>query len=320
MSGRSLRARYLATLGVAVLGLRAGPAHAAEDCLSQHVEAVGSFEPAWTDELVRVCVELARLPDIDRSTSIRVVAGQPVVVVATLPDGRTAHREVRSPEVLGHTIEALVTLPATFSEAPRDPTPANDSKPSPPRAPRDNHDAAAETQAPVPLSISVELGLTTVGRVQGGTLYASFGPTLWASLNVSDWLFGLSARWDGYQTQPATALQGFEMMTFGAGLEVARRLRVHPEVAFDLGLAIGLVEEVQSAQLPQGETAGESTDVRLVSLTRMHIGGRGVRFTAELQGELSPLRVGRDLRIDEALPPLPAFGLGLGAGVSWQGP
>jgi hypothetical protein len=177
--------------------------------------------------------------------------------------------------------------------------------------------------------LSVELGALFMGRVQGTPLYAGVGPVIWASLNYSDWLFGLSARFDAFQTQPTGHLPGFEMMGFGAGLELARRFEVGSIVGLDTGLGVQVLQELQSygdSEADQqgastgGEVAGESTDIRLLAIARLHVGGRGVRFTADLEAELSPLRVGRDRRIDETLPTLPSFGLGAGAGVSWQGP
>ena len=66
-------------------------------------------------------------------------------------------------------------------------------------------------------------------------------------------------------------LPGFEMMTFGAGLEFSRRFALHPIVGLDLGTTLAIVEEIQSFQGIDGEQAGQSTDVRLVLLSRLHL-------------------------------------------------
>lgn len=103
-----------------------------------------------------------------------------------------------------------------------------------------------------------------------------------------------------------------------------------PRSASNAGLGFQVVHEIQSVGTDQGnqqgessggETEGDATDIRLLLLARLHAGRRGgPRFSASIEPELSPLRVGRERRADETLPVLPAFGLGLGAGVSWQGP
>jgi hypothetical protein len=314
----ALRSATLVALGT---GLWSGNALADDACAANRIETAGQLEPAWAEELAVVCKIVGSLPDLDVTTRIRVVAGDPVFVVATLPDGRTAHRQVRSVAALRHTIEALVTIPVTFSEGGAETQKQVDVKKEPVDAPPKPDTAEEPPRAePSPLPLCVELGFIGIGRVQGSPLYASIGPVVWASFNFSDWLFGISARWDGYQAQPTGNLPGFEMMTFGAGLEFARRFKLHPIVGLDLGTTLGIVEEIQSFQGADGEQAGQSTDVRLVLLSRLHVGGRGVRFTADLEGEISPVRIGRDTKVDDALPALPSFGVGLGAGVSWQGP
>jgi len=272
-----------------------------------------------------VCKSIPNLPDLDPTARIRVVAGRPIVVIATLADGRTAKRDVPDVASLRHTIEALIVVPPVPSVdhaggPPAAAPPSSASKPTDPGAPA--------APPPEPL-LSVELGAVFMGRAQGTPVYAGLGPVAWGALNYADWLFGVGLRFDPYVAQPTTTLTSFTMMTFGGGLELARRFRVHRLVGLDVGLGLQVLQEHQSArtdggqeeeELEESSVSGDSTDVRLLAISRLHVGGRGFRFTTDLELELSPLRVGRDDRIDPSLPTLPSFGVGLGAGISWQGP
>jgi hypothetical protein len=148
-------------------------------------------------------------------------------------------------------------------------------------------------------------------------------PAGFAQLRAKDWLFGMSVRWDVLQLKSDVAVSNFEMETLAAGLSVARRFR--PRFGqMDLGVSPRLVAETQSFQgtsaAEMGEQADTQTDVRIGSFARAAFGGAPLRFFMELDAELSPGRLRRDIRIHPALPPLPSWSAGIGLGVMWGEP
>jgi hypothetical protein len=304
---------------------RIAQAEGACDDLGIAVE--GQLDPTWTEQLERVCDALRDQPDVDHGAHVRVVAGDPVIVLVKLADGRTAHRAVPSVGALERTIDALLTVPPTFEPGPDAPP----SPPSPPQVgpssplPMNLRPSERPPELPPPPPrpvhwISAELGLLATGRLNGKPLYASVGLEAWAGLNLSNWILALTARYDGYQTEPTLSPSGFQMTTVGGGLDFTRRIEVTPIVDIDLGGGVSILEETQSADTVSGSGDDEANDVRIVAETRAHFGGRGPRFTLELEAEISPLRVRHAERLDPGLPTLPSFGGCLGAGISWQSP
>lgn len=323
---------------------------AADPCERAHLSRVGAFDASWAAEIARVCEALLNLRDRDDAARIELLAGDGVTVSVTLPDGRSTHRTLSDPAALERTLEPLVVLPpsrrAPEPVSPPSPTlplssPEPPTDPSPPvpastpatrgRAPDASNAPRVDGVAPRDRSDrpGVELGALAMGRVSGSPVYLAVGPTAWASLSYARWIFSLTARVDAYEAQPTAALAGFQMIGAGGGFEVARRVRASEAVAVDIGLGAQLLEELQSAGTDQGnqqgessdneQVSGESTDFRLLAALRTNV-GKPVRFTGAIEVEMSPLRVGRDVQIDPSLPNLPSFGIGLGAGVSWEGP
>lgn len=153
--------------------------------------------------------------------------------------------------------------------------------------------------------------------------YYSLAPAGFAQLRARDWLFGMSVRWDVLQWKSDVAASNFEMDTLGAGLSVARRFR--PSFGLiDVGLSPRLVAETQSFEGTSpdemGEQADTQTDVRLGAFMRTALSNAPLRLFVELDGELSPGRLRRDIRIHPALPPLPSWSVGIGVGVTWGEP
>ena len=68
------------------------------------------------------------------------------------------------------------------------------------------------------------------------------------------------------------------------------------------------------------ERAGSIIDVRLGALTRAVFGSGPLRWTANVDGELSPARLQRELHVAPGLPKLPAWSAGVGGGLAWEGP
>ena len=325
---RAARLRRALVASAAPAGLFVPPMSARADgaCDDLGITVEGELDRTWTDELERLCGALRDQPDVDHGAHVRVVAGDPVIVLVKLADGRTAHRAVPSVGALERTIDALLTVPPTF-EPPAEAPPSTPSPPqvgsSPPTIDLRPSERPPAIPPPPPRPvrwISAELGLVATGRLNGKPLYASVGLEAWAGLNLSNWILALTARYDGYQTEPTLSPSGFQMMTVGGGLDFTRRIEATPIVDVDLGGGVTVLAETQSADTVTGSGDDEVNDVRIVAETRAHFGGRGPRFTLELEAEISPLRVRHAERLDPGLPTLPSFGGCLGAGMSWQSP
>lgn len=73
-------------------------------------------------------------------------------------------------------------------------------------------------------------------------------------------------------------------------------------------------------QLSEREVTATEGDVRVGALLRALLGTGQVRLLVSIDAELSPVRVGREIRSAPELAPLPSWSLGAGVGVSWQEP
>jgi hypothetical protein len=284
----------------------------AAPCTDGRIVTEGELPPEWASELSRVCAELSSWPNVDPAARLRVRAGPSGLEIdVQLSDGRTARRNVREPGDLLLTLEALVSLPAPPPRTEPVARRTTDAPPPPPVADRPPAPAA---------SVGIEISGAGTGRLSGKPGYVSAGFEGGAGLGVGHWMLGLVARWDAWQVPTSTSPPLFEMDTLGAGFTVARRERVTESLHLDAGATTMLVTESQSAQAGTGERAGSTTDARLGLVGRAHWGKSPLRGMLLLEGEVSPARLRRTLRIDDQLPALPAWSLGLGAGVSWGEP
>ncbi len=92
------------------------------------------------------------------------------------------------------------------------------------------------------------------------------------------------------------------------------------DAAAELGASTSLLVQSQSYEGEKGEKVGSVVDARLGLVTRALFGGGNRRFIVTLNGEVSPTRLRRKLRVDDALPPLPSWDVGLGIGAAWGEP
>lgn len=308
-----------AALLVALAVLMTAQAAAATTCADPRLEVRGELAPHWLGPVLELCDALGTFSDVDPSARLRIVPeGQEVIVEVRLTDGRNTLRRVRSPADLRMTVEALLTVPPTTPEPTPEPkappAPAPIALEMPPEALPPTHGSAPDN------NFEVESGAMISGRVAGSPGLASVGPAGHASLRVGNWLFGLSARWDAYQKPIKPADRSFEMDSIAAGLGIGRRFVVDPSLRVDLGVALLLLNEAQSTESTDGEQAGSIADMRVGTGIRLWLGSSKVRFLSQLDGELSPTRLRRDIRIDPTLPPLPTWSVGLGLGIGWAGP
>ncbi|MDB4986078.1 MAG: hypothetical protein JWN04_1256 [Myxococcaceae bacterium] len=317
-----LRSLLLAS-GVSLAAART-TAHAqpGSACAEQRLRVEGTLAPQWFSPVVKLCEALATMADVDPSAQLRVVgAGDDVIVEVTLGDGRSTLRRVRVPNDLPLTVEALVAIPPALpSEATSKPLPPAEP-PARARIAPQPRDLPTVTLVPAPARrIALEVGGSLVGRMAGNPIYLSIGLTGYVGLRTGLWLLALTARWDGFQTVMDERPKYFEMTTAGGGFQVLRTALKRPGFALEGGLTAWLLGETQAFEEGPGERAGSIIDTRLGLLTRMLMGTGSLRWTASLDGELSPARVQRDLHIAQGLPILPEWSLGFGAGVAWEGP
>lgn len=331
------RACALSLLGLAVELAWAPDASAEEQgtvCEDPRVRIQGRPDGRWLEPIVRACEELRTMPDADANARVRILpAGSDLIVEVSLKDGRSTLRRVQDPSRLRTTLEALLTVPAPLPEPLTQDSPSAEATPRHPVEPSHTQPLVNELSdertsvpsKPAPPSFGVEIGAAVGGRLAARQYY-SLAPAGFAQLRARDWLFGMSVRWDVVQWKSDVAVSNFEMDTLGAGLSLARRFR--PSFGpIDLGLSPRLVAETQSFQGKPGASAAEQdeqadtqTDVRLGAFARAAFGNAPLRLFVELDGELSPGRLRRDIRIHPSLPPLPSWSAGIGVGVTWGEP
>lgn len=337
------RACAISLLALAV-ELAWAPVASAEEhetvCEDPRVRIQGRPDGRWLEPIVRACEDLRTMPDADATARVRIVpAGADLIVEVTLKDGRSTLRRVQEPSRLGTTLEALLTvpptLPATDSPDSRDGSAESPSRGSadPTRAERlvdeRNGERSPVPSSPAQPSFGIEIGGALGGRLAAREYY-SLAPAGFAQLRAREWLFGMSVRWEALQWKSDVVVSNFEMDTLAAGLCVARRFR--PSfgsfvMSTDIGLSPRLVAETQSFQGAPGASAAEEdeqadtqTDVRFGVFARTAFGSAPLRLFVELDGELSPGRLRRDIRLHPALPPLPSWSSGIGLGVTWGEP
>lgn len=272
----------------------------------------GLIEERYLEPIAKLCEELGAVHDVDMTAHLRIApSADGVVVEASLTDGRVAVRHVTSPAQLRTTVEALLVLPPESRptvplEKPPPPSESGHALPA--------HITPTEEQH----RLGFEIGSSFVTRLSGATNYLSAGPAVDFGVRSGDWLVGLHLRWEPWQGLLGSPPPGFEMDSVGFGIGVARRLFRAKSAALEAGILATFLDETQSVQFADEERAGTQADVRLGLTTRALIGSHPWFFTPSLEAELSPSRLRRDIRINDALPPLPTWSVALGIGMAWE--
>jgi hypothetical protein len=280
----------------------AGPGR--QDCRGAGIRVLGRPSGRWLAPVAHACSVMAAMPDRDGTAEARVSpSGDDLNVQVVLKDGRATNRLVRSPEALVPTLEALLTLP-TLSDAGLQAVVADD----PSDAPQDREPAAPR--------FGVEIGGGVAGRIAGPGSYLMASPSLFAQVRGGAWLAGMGLRWETLERFTGAAPPGFEADALSLSLSVARR--VHAGLSqLDFGVSPRLVSQTQTYQPPGGETSGTSTDIRTGTFVRAAFGRQPVRFLLEVDAEVSPTHLRRELRINPALPRLAGWSAGLSMGAVW---
>jgi hypothetical protein len=323
--------RTLLWLRAAVVGVGlswADDVSAAGLCEGIDVKVEAQPTPRWNDVLSRTCSNLEAIPDRDPTASIRLVPSEDdLLVEVVLTDGRSAIRRVTSPSALRSAIEALLALPPEAASKPTRRVPERSPAPEvlPPESKPTSHQPAV-VESPPSRSTTADLALSIAGRA-GGSGFFSVAPTAEAYLISGRWLFGLSARWDALQHVVTSSNLDYSIESAAAGLAIARRIEL-PVLDLDVGFSPRMVVESEGFDIqppPTDDDAEDdisrtSTDVRVAFFGRALVGHGPVRFFTGIDGELSPARLRRVVRAASYTPALPAWSLGLAAGVSWSTP
>ena len=237
-------------------------------------------------------------------------AGDELDVVVWLLDGRQANRRVQSPDGLRAAVEALVVLPASPSPAAPSVYPSYGIAPAAPALPRGPNSEA----------LRIEIGASVVGRSSHSPSYWGLGARAGAAARWRSWLLGLDVRFEPWTRVSAGYLPGFELRTSGLAFLLGRSFQPHPGVLLDGAGTATLLSEAQSVQLSEREVSATEGDVRVGALARCLLGTGVMRWMLSVDAELSPLRVGRQVRSTPELPPRPSWSLGFGMGLAWQEP
>src|ERR1019366_389612 len=176
-----------AAIAIALAGrpVRAEP----RACEDGRVDVHGAPSLRWSAAIGRACEELASLTDSDRSARVIVMpVDDDLILEATLADGRSTLRRIKSPGALASALRALFELPIETAA----PAPASAPAPAPAPAP-----ASASASAPASASASAsttetaaepspklgfDLGGSAATRLAGPGPYYSVGLSGFAQL------------------------------------------------------------------------------------------------------------------------------------------
>jgi hypothetical protein len=226
-------------------------------------------------------------PEVDACASVRLLAaGDDVMVVVSLSDGRSTVRQVSSAIDVVDVVETLLTLPTPApsssvagSEAPTPastrspegaappaPSPPSPERAAPPPPPPSRSSLApappAETRTP---TTACELGLGIAGRLSGRTILFNLSGAALAQLVIHDWLVSARAHGDLPRETPAEVT----LTSFGTGLGGGRRIHGR---GFDVDATLGADVFFQQ-QAPASGAVAKSVQPRLVAATRLSEAG-----------------------------------------------
>lgn len=313
----SYRLRVIAVVSmIACLGSKDARAQTPQRaCAASQLQVEGAIGARWVEALGRLCGELGARSDLDRDAVLRLRAaeGDQLNLHVTLRDGRSAERLVRTPDELLLAVEALLAVP----ELPQPPSAA--STPPPQAAPQLEPNTRKPEPEPAP-ALGVEVTGELMVRLARAPSYGSPALALFVSLLPEDWWLGLTLRWEpGQSLVSGRRPPDFEMDSVATGLIVGRRLQLG-----NLGVLLGgsalIVDVIQSSRPIDVEDTHTAADVRFGLVSKLLWGKPPWRLAISLDVDVSPARVGHELHLVPALPALPSWSAGVGAGVAWGQP
>jgi hypothetical protein len=318
-------AALVLALGVTVCA-QAGSA-AERTCLTTTVTSDARFRARFPELLARIQDDLGARSDFDACARItlRVEDDATIRIAVTLPDGRTAAREVFQSHDVLPTLQALLLVPerpvrenTPVAVATKSP-PARISNPAEPEPQRSDR-AGASSRPTTGRDARVELSLVAGARIGDGQFGAGGG--VQSLLDASGWLFGFLGRADRYQPvaggDPDVAIELGLLMgrRFDLG-GVALDLDLGPAVAmkgFVLSRTTVARANTMAAPPPPEPDPSSGTVPRLLLDARLGLSPHSrTRSFVGLEGELGPRRINGEVPPGSARMPSFAVGLALGA-------
>jgi hypothetical protein len=302
-------------------------------CPAMAIEPNAGFRARFPELLERIQNELAVRADVDACARVALhfEHDTDIDVSVTLPDGRTASRNVARRDDVMPTLQALLLVPERAPEVtalPPSPPPVAAKRP-PRKARRDPAPEATDRDLlPPPAAQPRELGfeLSAISGVRIGDGQFGYGAGVLSFLEVHSWLVGFQGRADGYRSiygsDPETALELALLAGRRVDLgSVALDLTIGPGVAMK-GVTLSDTEVVRAPIMPPPtppprHESSSGAVPRLLLGARLGFRPRSVfRTFVGIDGELGPSRTSVDPEANVSSPRMPTFTVGLALGAT----
>lgn len=236
-----------------------------------------------------------------------------VIVRAKSADGLETTRALRDPRALVPVaLGLLATAPAPLRALPSPPQ-ASPAAPVLPPA-RVASDVPEETPAPA-AAVSVLLGISSGIRVGLPTDVAVWDTELRTDILLHDWSILAFMRYAFLGAVSGIAADTDEYEEIGMGFGIGRELRLGRHT-LDITASPSVVFVNMESDGPM-TTEGERPQLRINAAARYgYRVGRGWRFTLTFDSEVAPSSLIKARYADPALPPLPAWTVGLRLGAA----
>lgn len=248
------------------------------------------------DRHERSAERLVRLP------ADLVPTGQALLASTELVEAEAAH-----PDAEVHEAQQSDQTPFTAAQV---------EKHQPPHA-NPSSSTSPITKTPLSLEPRVLIGVLATGRYTGPLHTLWGGVAIRGSIPFGDWSVALQGRFELPTWIFGNVPIDFSISEMSIGLGIGRRFVRRPfelHTVLDLSMNVVTMEGGNESNLAQA--SGMDPRVGLAVRTVWPLGGRW-RFIVALDGEMAPLAIvgSDDRKIDDALPPLPSYTLGLSLGV-----
>lgn len=298
----------------------------ASSCPRLAIEADASVSARWPGLVGELRRAFDARNDIERCARVELSSqGSSVFVQVTLPDGRSATREVLHRDDVVPALEGLLLLPQPPTPSHPSAAPAAPAT-SPPARSRpftaalragapssavavDDQGAPAHSSRTRSSSLGIELDVATGARVGDGQMGVGLGAL--SFLDLSGWLMGFEGRADRYRQLGGA----FDDGTLELGVLGGRRFWVHGAALDVIAGPAAALEETGRVEAQARVQSSRSTLPRLLAGARMSFNAHStVRAFVGIDAEVGP--AGGDGTVPgESRLPRWTLGLELGAAV-----
>lgn len=278
-------------------------------CVQPNVTSATELTALWLDAMRSACESLSGNRDLDRDARVHIVQIAPELLRldVTTSDGRSAQRELHTPQELHDTLEALLVVPRAI-DPPEEPPHATETRTSS----RPDNSTSITREPP---KVHTELGFGAAGRLaQHGR--RTFGPSAFAALTVDSWLLGVSLRWDALQNAADNTIAQYEAQAVAIGFTLGRRL-YEGAVTIDCAIEPRVVSTAQSHGEGSDEHRTSTADIYVGALARVAFGDGRLRPYIQPDLEVTPEHMKRGTGEDAVYTPLPTWSVGMTLGLRW---